>query len=99
MTRQEYLLTILSEECAEVIQEISKALRFGLEEIYPEKGITNSERITAELHDIIAVVEMLRNEGCLEREDIIKVLAAIKVKQGKIEEYLRYSKKCGTLNN
>jgi len=31
------VLTILMEECAEVIQRASKALRFGLDEVQPEQ--------------------------------------------------------------
>ncbi len=98
MTRQEHLLTILSEECAEVIQRVDKALRFGLDEKEPKQNLTNSERIIAEFHDILAVIEMLRDERCLGRKTITKVLVAIKLKQRKIEKYLRYSNKCGTLN-
>ncbi len=98
MTRQEHLLTILSEECAEVIKEVSKALRFGLDDKKSGQTFTNSEKITGELHDIIAVVEMLRDEGCLKRERTTKVLAAIKWKQEKVEQYLEYSEKRGTLN-
>ena len=30
MTREEHLLTIVAEECAEVAQRATKALRFGL---------------------------------------------------------------------
>ena len=98
MTRKEHLLTILSEECAEVIQRVSKALRFGLDEKEPGQKFTNSERITEELHDIIAVIEMLRDEGCLRRERTGKVLLAFKLKQEKVERYLKYSEKRGTLN-
>ena len=31
MTKQEYLLTVAMEECAEIQQAISKALRFGMD--------------------------------------------------------------------
>jgi hypothetical protein len=33
MTRQEMLLTIVAEECNETPQRVSKAIRFGLDEI------------------------------------------------------------------
>ena len=36
MNREEHLLTILSEECAEVIKDVSKALRFGLDDYPPD---------------------------------------------------------------
>ena len=99
MTRQEHLLTILSEECAEVIKEVSKALRFGLDDKEPNQEFTNSERITKELHDVIAVIEMLRDEGCIKRGRTGDVLRSFKEKQRKVEKYLEYSEKCGTLNN
>ena len=99
MTRKEHLLTILSEECAEVIQRVDKALRFGMNEKEPEQGLTNSERITDEYHDIIAITRMLRNEGYLKRLDQYNAVKKIEDKIRKVEKYLKYSKKCGTLNN
>jgi len=66
MTRSEHLLVILAEECNEVAQRVSKALRFGLEEIQPGQGKTNAERISDELDDLMAVLEMLCDEGCLD---------------------------------
>ncbi len=98
MTRKEHLLIILAEECSEVIKNVSKALRFGLDDKEPNQDYTNSERITEELHDIIAVIEMLRDEECLKRERTGKVLAAFKLKQEKVERYLEYSKERGTFN-
>ena len=40
MNKQEYLLTCLSEECAEIQQAVSKALRFGLDNYNPN-GLFN----------------------------------------------------------
>jgi len=50
------LLTILAEECCEVGQRVSKALRFGVDEVQPGQPWCNGERIALELGDIEAVV-------------------------------------------
>ncbi len=63
MTRQEHLLVILMEECAEVAQRASKALRFGLTEIQPGQALTNAQRIEYELGDLYTIHEMLKDEN------------------------------------
>ena len=93
MNRSEHLLTILGEECAEIAQRASKALRFGLDEVQPGKDLTNEQRIWKEMSDLAAVAEMLialRGSGGLDRRDI-------EAKKEKVEEFLAYSKQCGTL--
>jgi hypothetical protein len=90
MTREEHLLDILIEECAEVIQRATKAKRFGLTEVQPDQPLTNIQRIVYELNDVVAVADML-----LETEWIDP--AALVTKCGKVEKYLAYSKECGTL--
>ena len=45
MTREEHLLTIVAEECNEVAQRATKALRFSLEEIEPGQEFSNRERL------------------------------------------------------
>jgi hypothetical protein len=62
MTREQHLLIKLSEECAEVAHRVSKALRFGLDEIQPGQDLDNGERLWQEIHDLIAVIEMLGEE-------------------------------------
>ena len=39
------VMNITMEECAEVIQAISKIFRFGLESIHPETGIDNKTHL------------------------------------------------------
>lgn len=76
LTKEQHLLIKLSEECSEVIKEISKALIFGIENQNPdvilgEALITNKERITKELADVIGTMETLFINKILERPDIL----------------------------
>ncbi len=90
MTREEHLLVILSEECAEVAREVSKALRFGMSETMLGQPLTNKERISAELQDLWAAVEML-NLQTVDRE-------AIERKKEKVNKFMRYAEEeCGTI--
>ncbi len=94
MNREEHLLTILAEECGETIQVASKALRFGLNDGYPDQEITNAEDLVNEFNDILAVMEILLKEGfiyqLMDREKI-------EMKKEKVEKYMEYSKKVGKL--
>jgi NTP pyrophosphatase (non-canonical NTP hydrolase) len=48
---------ITIEECAEVIQAITKALRFGLHQKHPETGVTNKEHLECELGQLMYMME------------------------------------------
>ena len=52
MTRNEEIMTILQEECAEVIQAVSKVRRFGLSD--------NVGELKKELCDLICMIELMR---------------------------------------
>lgn len=67
MNETEHLLTCLSEECLEVAKDVSKALRFGLEDrnVLDPTGPTNRERIIAELNDLMGVISILTNRGII----------------------------------
>lgn len=96
MTRTDHLLATLAEECAEVAQRVTKALRFGLDEIQPGQFKTNAERIKVEFLDLFAVWWMLCREGVLEPIAPMDE-PAIERKQRKVEEYLEYSDQQGRL--
>lgn len=53
------ILLILQEECSEVIQAISKCMRFGPDQIKPGKEYTNMQALEEELGDLLAMVELL----------------------------------------
>jgi oligoribonuclease NrnB/cAMP/cGMP phosphodiesterase (DHH superfamily) len=93
MTRQEHLLTCLSEECSEVIKNVSKALRFGLDDQYLHLGTTNRILIYHEVNDILAIVEMLKDEGIV----IIKDQSLIDSKIERVESFIKYAKEHGTI--
>lgn len=66
MTKNENLLVTLMEECAELQQAVSKALRFGMygyQPSYPEK--TNEHNIMIKYYQLVAAMEMLENAGVL----------------------------------
>lgn len=92
-TREDLLLIQLGEECAEVTKNISKALRFGKDEVYAKVGLSNEQRITQEMQDLIAVFDMLVADGILPDLDV----PAMDQKRNKVEEYLGYSKELGII--
>lgn len=93
MNRQENLLNHLTEECNEVGQRVSKALRFGLNEIQSGQLLDNAERILEELHDLISVALILQQEGVIGK--VIPTVAQVEAKRAKIEKYLELSRSLG----
>lgn len=62
ISEREHLLICLAEECAEVIQACSKALRFGLDDDHQSANpdiVSPRKYIVKELADLTAVIEML----------------------------------------
>lgn len=55
------VLLILSEECAEVVQAISKCQRFGMDAYKPGKPKTNREHLEEELGDVLCMIEILQD--------------------------------------
>ncbi len=88
MKREEYLLVVLAEECAEVAQRAAKAVRFGLAEVQPGQEDNNARRIERELGDLLAVVELLNLQVWEEDKAAKRV---------KLNEYMKYSRQVGTL--
>ena len=99
MTRNEHLLVILAEECNEVAQRVTKALRFGLTEKEPGQEASNEHRICEELADLFTMVDMLEDSGALTKLDGFSFYyEKTRGKREKVERYLAYSRECGTLD-
>lgn len=58
--REREILTVLMEECAEVIQAASKLLRFGKEN-RPDTGVSNIETLSRECGDLRYMLAMTRD--------------------------------------
>jgi NTP pyrophosphatase (non-canonical NTP hydrolase) len=57
-TKEEEIMLILQEECAEVTQAISKCFRFGIDNFKPGKPKTNREHLAEELGDLQAMIDL-----------------------------------------
>jgi hypothetical protein len=99
MNRIEHLLTIVAEECAEVSQRCSKALRFGLEEIQPGQTLTNAARIYQEYADLRAAMELLHAHCIFMTEGLPSLGALMDSKHQKVADFFKHSALCGTLSD
>ena len=57
-SKENEILLITQEECAEVTQAISKCYRFGLDNFKPGKPKTNREHLAEELGDLQAMIDL-----------------------------------------
>jgi NTP pyrophosphatase (non-canonical NTP hydrolase) len=57
--KENEILLIAQEECAEVTQAISKVFRFGFDAKHPNEKRNNRERLEEELGDLICMIGLL----------------------------------------
>lgn len=84
------VMDILQEECAEVIQAVSKISRFGIDNMKPGKPKTNREHLEEELGDMLAMIDILKEMGVVS-EDCLQT-----AKHAKIEKLKKWSTIYGT---
>ena len=77
------VMDILQEECAEVIQAVSKISRFGIDNFKPGKPKTNREHLEEELGDMLAMIDIMleKNVISLEHLEVAKAAKIEKLKQ------------------
>ena len=68
------ILLITQEECAEVVQAISKVFRFGLEDSY--NGFTNKQRLEEEVGDLLCMIDLMMKENIISDQKVYAAKAA-----------------------
>lgn len=88
---QEELLTILMEECGEVVQEICKIQRFGLfEESHHIIGKSHLECLEQELGDILACIDLLKDATIGISDEGLELAKQLKHK--KVGKWMKHKK-------
>lgn len=97
MNTKEHLLVCLIEECAEIQQAASKALRFGLADGHPGSDTTNSQDIAREITDLGAVIDLCREYGIAPQ--LAEARAMYDKKIERIKKYMEYARTTGALED
>lgn len=79
-------LGILQEECAEVIVEVSKCRRFGLNSVHYKTNIEHSLMLEQELGDVLAMIDILVEQGVV---DTNRLSTATLAKKQKLKQWSR----------
>lgn len=59
----DYMINVLNEECAELIQAICKANRFGINNYHPDTPNTsNIGKVINEMADVAALIDYVKTE-------------------------------------
>lgn len=69
-TRETEIILIAQEECAEVIQAISKVNRFGIDGVH--NGKSNRDHLEEEIGDLICMFELMVENGIIMQDCIDK---------------------------
>jgi NTP pyrophosphatase (non-canonical NTP hydrolase) len=74
--RNRETLVIAQEECAEVIQAISKIQRFGIDD-------ANRQKLTAEVGDLLCMVDLMIEQNLIDAD----LTPAIEAKRTKLKQW------------
>lgn len=97
LNKIDYLLVKLAEEAGEMAQDALKAVELGLTTVEPGKTLSNAQRLSGELIDVLAVLEMLADEGVELRTEGAALDEGIDRKKAKVEAYMQASRDLGKL--
>ena len=73
-------MDILQEECGEVIVEVSKCRRFGLFSNHYKTGLLHATMLENEIGDVLAMVDILAEQGIISHDNLNKAKQAKKEK-------------------
>jgi hypothetical protein len=98
MKLAEYVLWLVAEECAEVAQRCSKAARFGPDEVMAGQSLDNVQRLSEEVWDLLAVLDIAGDLGLVRLGSEQEKLDRLQAKRMKVARYMGYSLELGTLD-
>jgi NTP pyrophosphatase (non-canonical NTP hydrolase) len=78
-TKIQEILDILQEECAEVIQAVSKCRRFGIDNSHKD-GLTQREQLVQELGDVTLMIELLKSYYLFTEKELHEAMVAKSLK-------------------
>ena len=76
--KQKEVMLIAQEECAEVVQAISKCFRFGPDDEY--NGLTNKQRLEEEVGDLLCMIRLMMNQGMIDENNVQKASVQKQIK-------------------
>jgi NTP pyrophosphatase (non-canonical NTP hydrolase) len=83
-SKTEEALGILQEECAEVIVEVSKIRRFGLNTQHYKTGQLHREMLEQEIGDVLALVDILKDQCIITEQGLA---TAVQAKKDKLKKW------------
>lgn len=81
--RQREILVIAQEEAAEVIQEISKVFRFGIDDLHRD-GMTHRAKLETEVGDLLCMIDIMIDNRLI---DPVQVEIARQAKVTKLRQH------------
>ena len=96
MNKVEYLLVCLTEEAAEISQAACKIQRFGPDNSETSTAKTNIEKLITEVNDLVAILELLSEEGVILPNLYCK--EQVELKKKKLKDWMVVSEHLNLLN-
>ncbi len=81
--REKEILVIAQEECAEVIQEISKIFRFGIDNTH-KSGVKHRDVLEMEVGDLQCMINLLIEHNIVSKNGVD---VAVGIKQQKLKKW------------
>lgn len=94
----DYMLTCVAEECAEIGKEAAKGIRFGLHDKWHDKP-TAHDAVIAEFYDLVAVMEMMFEAGILSKPSDKEIEEMIHRKRSRVRHFMEYSAERGYIGD
>jgi NTP pyrophosphatase (non-canonical NTP hydrolase) len=69
--KQKEIMLIAQEECAEVVQAISKVFRFGMDDVHPTTMKSNKDSLEEEVGDLMCMIELMQEYGIINATNVL----------------------------